>query len=129
MRTNALSTAGRVAVASLAFAATAIAFQRLTGVGVQFPTVPPGLILLLVAIAAHLLIPRWWAPAVGTAISLLLAVGGVVAPEAREAIGEPGEVYVFLGTLAVFVGAAVATVAGAITVAENRSSGRGRTAH
>lgn len=129
MRTNALSTAGRVAVASLAFAATAIAFQRLTGVGVQFPAVPPGLVLLLGAIAAHLLIPRWWAAAVGAAISLLLTVGGVLAPEAREAIGEPGEVDVFVGTLAVFVGAAVATVAGAITVVENRRSRRGRTAH
>ena len=128
MRTNALSTAGRVAVLSLAFAATAIAFQRLTGVGAQFPTVPPGLILLLVAIAAHLLIPRWWAPVVGTAIPLTIAVGGVIAPEAREAIGEPGEVDVFLGTLAVFAGAAVAAVAGAIAVVENRPW-RGRTAH
>jgi hypothetical protein len=118
MRTNALSTAGRVAVASLAFASTAIAFQRLTGVGAQFPTVPPGLILLLVAIAAHLLIPRWWAAAVGTAIPLMIAVGGVVAPEAREAISDPGDVDAFVGTLAVFAGAAVAAVAGAITVVE-----------
>lgn len=117
MRTNALSTASRVAVASLAFASTAIAFQRLTGVGAQFPTVPPGLILLLVAIAAHLLIPRWWAAAVGTAIPLMIAVGGVVAPEAREAIGDPGDVDAFVGTLAVFAGAAAA-VAGAITVVE-----------
>ncbi len=129
MRINALSTAGRVAVASLAFAATAIAFQRLTGVGAQFPTVPPGLILLLGAIAAHLLIPRWWAPVVGTAIPLMIAVGGFIAPEAREAIGEPGEVDVFLGTLAVLAGAAAAAVAGAIAVVENRPSGRGRTAH
>lgn len=96
--------------------------------GAQFPTVPPRLVLLLVAIAAHPLIPRWWAPVVGTAIPLMIAVGGVIAPEAREAIGEPGEVDVLVGTLAV-VGAAVAAVAGAITVAENRPSGRGRTAH
>jgi len=128
MQINTLSTAGRVAVGSLTFAA-AVLLQRVTGVGVEFPPVPPGLILLLVAIAAHLLIPRWWAPVVGTAIPLMIAVGGFIAPEAREAIGEPGEVDVFLGTLAVLVGAVVAAVAGAITVVENRPSGRGRTAH
>ncbi len=80
MQINTLSTAGRVAVGSLTFAAAAVLLQRVTGVGVEFPPVPPGLILLLVAIAAHLLIPRWWAPVVGTAIPLMIAVGGVVAP-------------------------------------------------
>ncbi len=60
---------------------------------------------------------------------LMIAVGGFIAPEAREAIGEPGEVDVFLGTLAVLAGAAAAAVAGAIAVVENRPSGCGRTTH
>lgn len=121
-----LSTAGRVMVGGLAVAAASIFVQAVTGIGADFPTIPPGLVLLLVAIAVVVAVPRWWAPALGALPPLVLVVGAFLAPEAAEQLGDPGQAGAFVGTLVTLLGAAVAVVAGAAAVIENRRDRSGR---
>jgi hypothetical protein len=121
-RSRSLSAAGKLTVAGLVVAAAGIVIQIASGA--EYPTVPPGLIILLVA--AGLVAPgaRWrWTPLVGVVVALFLLVGGALAPQAREQLGDPGAVGVFVGTVIQLLALVVALIAG---VAATRQSYRTR---
>lgn len=51
---------------------------------------------------------------------LVIVVGAVVAPDARQQLGDPGELDVFVGTLVVLLGTATGVVAGIVATIQNR---------
>jgi hypothetical protein len=110
-RSRSLSAAGRLTVAGLVAAAAGIVIQIASGA--EYPTVPPGLIILLVAAGLVALGARWrWTPLVGVVVALFLLVGGALAPQAREQLGDPGAVGVFVGTAIQLLALVVALIAG-----------------
>jgi hypothetical protein len=121
-RSRSLSAAGKLTVAGLVAAAAGIVIQIASGA--EYPTVPPGLIILLVAAGLVALGARWrWTPLVGVVVALFLLVGGALAPQARDQLGDPGAVGVFVGTVIQLLALVVALIAG---VAATRQSYRTR---
>jgi hypothetical protein len=121
-RSRSLSAAGKLTVAGLVAAAAGIVIQIASGA--EYPTVPPGLIILLVAAGLVALGARWrWTPLVGVVVALFLLVGGALAPQARDQLGDPGAVGVFVGTVIQLLALVVALIAG---VAAARQSYRTR---
>jgi hypothetical protein len=112
-RPRTLSAAGKLNVAGLVAAAAGIVIQIASGA--DYPTVPPGLIILLAAAGLVALGARWrWTTIVGVAVPTFLLVGGAIAQQARDQLGDPGQVGVFLGTVVQLLAMAVALVAGLV---------------
>ena len=126
-RSRSLSAAGRLTVAGLVAAAAGIVIQIASGA--EYPTVPPGLLILLVAAGLVALGARWrWTPLVGVVVALFLLVGGVLAPQAREQLGDPGAVGVFVGTVIQLLALVVALISGVAAARQGyrtRPSNRG----
>ena len=104
---NALSLNGKVTVAALLLAAAGFVIQIVSGVDV--PTVPPGLIILLVA-AALVAFGLWrWTP----------VVGGFFASGSVGSLLEPSQLGVFVGAWVQFLAVIVAVVAGTAATIQN----------
>jgi hypothetical protein len=109
-RPGRLSPAASLTVASLVVAAAGIVIQ--TASGADYPTIPPGLLILLAAAGLVALATRWhWTMIVGVIVSLFLLVGGALAPQARDQLGDPTQVGVFIGTVIQLLALVVALVA------------------
>jgi hypothetical protein len=111
-------------VVGLMVAAAGIMIQY--GSGVDYPTIPPGAIILLAAAAVVAFGPWRWSPFVGLVAALFLSIGGAIATIAgngfSETLGDPGEIGGFAGAVVQIVGLAIALPAG--IVAARRSSRR-----
>jgi hypothetical protein len=122
-RPRMLSAAGKLNVAGLVAAALGIVIQIASGA--DYPTIPPGPIVLLVAAGLVALGARWrWTTIVGVVVPTYLLVGGVLAPQARDQLGDPGQVGVFTGTVVQLLALVIALAAG---VAAARQSYQGQT--
>jgi hypothetical protein len=120
-----LSLAGKLTVTGLTVAAAGIVIQIASGA--EYPTVPPGLIILLVAAGVVALGSRWrWTSLVGVIVALFLLVGGALAPQARDQLGDPTQVGVFVGTVIQLLALAIALIAG-VVAARQRYRTRPRT--
>lgn len=109
-RPRRLSPAASLSVAGLVVAAAGIVIQIASGA--DYPTIPPGLLILLAAAGLVALATRWrWTMIVGVIVSLFLLVGGALAPQAREQLGDPTQVGVFIGTVIQLLALVVALVA------------------
>jgi hypothetical protein len=118
-----LSPAASLTVAGLVVAAAGIVIQIASGA--DYPTIPPGLLILLAAAGLVALATRWrWTMIVGVIVSLFLLVGGALAPQAREQLGDPTQVGVFIGTVIQLLALVVALV---VSVAATRQSYRTQT--
>ncbi len=113
---NSLSLNGKVTVAALLVAAVGIVIQYVSGV--DFPTVPPGLIILLVAAALITFGPWRWPPIVGIVVGLFFLVG-FFASGAVGSLLEPSQLGVFVGAWVQFLAVIVAVVAGAVATVQN----------
>ncbi len=110
-RSRNLTPATGLTVAGLALAAAGIVIQIASGA--EYPTIPPGLLILLAAAGLVALATRWrWTTIVGVIVSLFLLVGGVLAPQAREQLSDPTQVGIFIGTVIQLLALVVALVAG-----------------
>jgi len=111
-------------VVGLVVAAAGIMIQYASGV--DYPTIPPGPIILLAAAAVVAFGPWSWAVRVGLGTALFLSIGGAIATIAgngfSETLGDPGEVGAFAGAVIQILGLAIALPAGII--AAKRSSRR-----
>ena len=117
-RPRRLSAAGKLTVAGLVTAAAGIVLQIASGA--EYPTVPPGLIILLAAAGLVALATRWrWTIIVGVIVSLLLLVGGALAPQARDQLGDPRQLGVFIGTVLQLLALLIALVAGLVATRQS----------
>jgi hypothetical protein len=111
-----LTRASQLTVAALLVAAAGFVIQIVSGVDV--PTVPPGLVILLVAAALVAFAPWRWMPVVGVVVGLFLLVG-FFASGAVVSLLEPSQLGVFLGAWIQFLAVTVAVVIGIVAVSQN----------
>jgi hypothetical protein len=94
--------------------------------GINYPTIPPGPVILLAAAAVVAFGPWRWSPIVGLIAAIFLSIGGAIATIAgngySETLGNPSEVGGFVGAAIQIAGLAIALPAG--IVATKRGSRR-----
>jgi hypothetical protein len=105
-----LSRPTRAEVTALVVVGVAIVVQIIAGA--NYPAVPPGLIIVLVAAALVLFLPWRWAPLIGVLVGGFLFVGGVKAAGSRYDLTHTGHPGVFVGTWIELLALAVAVIAG-----------------
>ena len=104
-----------VAAAALAVAGAGIIVQIIAGV--NYPAVPPGLIILLAAAAIVWFVPWQWTPMIGAVCGGFLVFGGFAAAQGRYDLSHPGtHPGAFAGTLLQMIAMAVAVVAGVLAL-------------
>jgi hypothetical protein len=109
-----LSRPARTEAAALAVAAASIIIQIIGGV--NYPAVPPGLIILLAA-ALVAFLPWRWAPVFGVLAGAFLVIGAIAAANARYDLTHPGHPGAFIGTWIQLIAVVVAVVAGVMALA------------
>jgi hypothetical protein len=118
-----LSPAARLNVAGLVVAAAGIMIQYFSGV--DYPTIPPGPIILLAAAAVVAFGPWRWSTVVGLVTAAFVSIGGAIATIVGNGftpqLSDPGAFGGFAGTVVQILGLAIALPAG--IVAARRSGG------
>jgi len=112
MTTHTRSPAVKLTVAALLVASVGIVVQMLSGH--DYPTVPPGLVMLVVPAVLVWFVPWRWMPILGAVASLFQVIGLFAAGEAdrllgTESIGDTAGLWLQL--LAVVVGAVAGVAA------------------
>jgi hypothetical protein len=116
---SSLPTASKLTVAALLVAAAGFVIQIVSGVDV--PTIPPGLVIMLVAAGLVAFLPWRWIPVVGAAVGLFLLVG-FFASGAVGSLLDPSRLGVFIGAWIQFLAVIVAVVAGIVAALQNYRS-------
>jgi hypothetical protein len=110
-----------LSVVGLVVAAAGIMIQYVSGV--DYPTVPPGAIILLAAAAVVAFGPWRWSPFAGLVAAVFLSIGGAIATIAgngfSETLGDPGKVSGFAGAMIQIAGLAIALAAGIVAAKRN----------
>jgi hypothetical protein len=114
------STATKVNAFAMIVAIVAIVWQ--IAAGVDYPPVPPGIIILAVGAAVVLFVRAPWARIVGIAVPLFLAIGATVATivDDDNALRHVDDASAFAATVLQLVAVAVALVAGVVSFREQR---------
>jgi hypothetical protein len=119
---EARSALAKLNVAGLVVAAAGIMVQYVSGE--DFPTVPPGPIILLGAAAVAAFASWRRADWVGLVAAAFISIGGVTATIAgsgfNETLGDPDEIGGFVGALIQVAGLVIALPAGIAAVRERR---------
>jgi hypothetical protein len=110
-----LSQPARTEAAALIVAAVGIVVQIIGGV--NYPAVPPGLIILLAAAALVAFLPWRWAPVFGVAGAAFLLFGAAAAASSRNHLSHPGHPGAFIGSWIQLAAVVVAVAAGIVALA------------
>ena len=113
---SSLSSSGKLTVAALLVAAFGFAIQIFSGV--EVPTVPLGLVILLVAAGLVALSPWRWAPAIGIVVGLFMFVG-FFASGAVSNLSDPSRFGVLVGAWIQFLAVIAVIVAGGVATTRN----------
>ena len=113
---SSLSSSGKLTVAALLVAAFGFAIQIFSGV--EVPTVPLGLVILLVAAGLVALSPWRWAPAIGIVVGLFVFVG-FFASGAVSNLFDPSRFGVLVGAWIQFLAVIAVIVAGGVATTRN----------
>ncbi len=113
---SSLSSSGKVTVAALLVAAFGFAIQIFSGV--EVPTVPLGLVILLVAAGLVALSPWRWVPAIGIVVGLFVFVG-FFASGAVSNLFDPSRFGVLVGAWIQFLAVIAVIVAGGVATTRN----------
>jgi hypothetical protein len=106
---------------AMVVAVAAIVWQ--IAAGVDYPTVPPGPIVLGVAAAIVVFVRARWARVVGIVVPLFLLVGGTIASIADDAnaLRHPADASPFVATVVQLAAIGIALVAGVVAFRDRRS--------
>jgi len=122
------SAAVRLLVVGLVVAAAGMLVQYASGV--DYPTIPPGPIIALVAAAVVAFGPWRRAPVVGLVAAVFISLGGVIATIAGNGftpqLSDPGAVGGFVGTLVQIAGLVIALATGVVAVRPSVGSRAGK---
>ena len=113
---SSLSSSGKLTVAALLVAAFGFAIQIFSGV--EVPTGPLGLVILLVAAGLVALSPWRWAPAIGIVVGLFMFVG-FFASGAVSNLSDPSRFGVLVGAWIQFLAVIAVIVAGSVATTRN----------
>lgn len=117
MQFNQRSSMTKLTVGALLTAAVGVFLQYLSGVG-DFPTIPPGPVVLTVLAAIVAFMPWRWTPILGTLMGISLIFGFFQ----NESVGRFSDLTPLLGFLGLWiqvVGVIVAIVAGVLATVRN----------
>jgi hypothetical protein len=115
-RPSSLSSASKLTVAALLVAALGFAIQIISGIDV--PTVPPGLVILVAAATVVALLPWRWVPVAGAFAGLFLFVG-FFASGALGNLLDPSRFGVLVGAWIQFLALIVAVAGGLVATIQN----------
>ena len=120
MKPRTVTPAGKLTVIGLASAAAGIWIQALSGVP-EYPTIPPGpIILVAVALVIAAGSRYWrWLPVLGTFLSALITVGAFVRPGTANRLSDPAMVGAFAGTLIQMLALIITIPAGVVATVRN----------
>ena len=113
---NSLSSSSKVTVAALLVAAAGFVIQIVSGVDV--PTVPPGLVILLVAAGLIAFVPWRWIPVLGVPVGLFFLIGFFGSGAVGNLL-DPSRLGVFVGAWVQFLAAIVVIVASTVATIQN----------
>ncbi len=113
---NSLSSSSKVTVAPLLVAAAGFVIQIVSGVDV--PTVPPGLVILLVAAGLIAFVPWRWIPVLGVPVGLFFLIGFFGSGAVGNLL-DPSRLGVFVGACVQFLAAIVVIVASTVATIQN----------
>ncbi len=111
--------ASQLTVAALLVAAAGFLIQIVSGVDV--PTIPPGLVIMLVAAALVAFGPWRWTPVVVVVVGLFLLVGFFASGSVGSLLA-PDQSGVFVGAWVQFLAVIVTVVAGIVAAVQNYRS-------
>lgn len=121
--TRTFSSAARIHVAALVVAS--VGFLVLLAAGVpELQPFPPGVVVLLGAALATVLLPRWrWVPLIGAGLGLVICFGAFfIYAGTVERLMNPSEIVLFGGTALQMGGVIVGVLAGVTAALRGRSS-------
>ena len=110
------SPAGKATVAALLVAALGFVVQIVSGL--EVPTIPPGLVILLAAAALVAAVTWRWIPLVGAVVGLFLLFG-FFASGAVGVLLAPDRLGVLVGAWVQFLAVIAAIVAGVVATVQN----------
>jgi hypothetical protein len=113
---NSLFSSGKLTVAALLVAAVGLVIQIVSGV--DFPTIPPGLVILLMVAGVVAFGPWRWTPAIGAALGLFLLIGFFASGSVGSLL-EPSQFGVSVGAWVQFLAVNVAVVAGIVATIQS----------
>jgi prepilin signal peptidase PulO-like enzyme (type II secretory pathway) len=119
-RRSSSSSSGKPTVVALLVTAAGIVIQIFSGI--DFPTVPPGLVIVLVAAGLIAFGPWWWTPVVGAILGVWLLVGFSLSGEAGRLV-DPSGLGGFVGLWIQLVAVIVAIATGIVATARNLRAG------
>lgn len=108
--------------AGLLLAAAGIGIQIVGGV--DYPVVPPGLLILIGTGVLVVVGRRRWTRVVGLIVPAFILVGGFVTGDIRRLVTDPGATGAFVGIIVQLVGLMVAMVAAAVSLVGGAASSR-----
>ncbi len=111
-----LSLAGKLTVAALLVAVAGIVIQIVSGI--DYPMVPPGIVILLVAAGVVAFGPWRWAPVAGVVVGLFLLVGFFASGAAARPL-DPSQLGGFVGTWVQYLAVIVAVIVGTTATIQN----------
>ena len=109
MSISSLSDMAKLNVTGLLVAAVGIVIQIIGGI--DYPVVPPGLVILVVTVGLVAFAQRWWVSIVASIVPLFLLVAGPIAI-ANEDEPHRTDVVALAGTVVQAIGVVVALIAG-----------------
>ncbi|MFD4527878.1 hypothetical protein ACFWP7_28895 [Streptomyces sp. NPDC058470] len=118
-----MTMARKLTIGGLTIAAAGIVVQILGGA--DYPTVPPGALLLLAA-AGFFALRNRWTPLIGVLIPVFIAIGAVATPNMGDQLGDTSEALTFAGTVIQLVGLAVGLICGLTVAAQSLRKGQHR---
>lgn len=115
---NPMTTPGRINVAALVVAAVGT-LVLYASVPDDFPPIPPGPIILLVAAAVVTFAPGRLTPAIRVIAPLFMFIGGIVTGAIPDILTDPDNVGSFVGSVIQMLGLLTAMVSGTLAMLTN----------
>lgn len=108
-----MSTPRRINIGALLAAAAAVFIIFLSAPDL-FPSVPPGVFILIAAAAIVAFVPGHWTPVVGVLIPLMITIGGIASGNTIDILNGEHNIGAILGTVIQYPALITAIAAGVI---------------
>lgn len=113
-----ISPSSSVKLTSVALLIASLGFAIQIAFGVAVPTIPPGLVIMLVPAALIAFLRQPWTPGIGVVAGLFLLVGFFASGAIIHLIA-PTQLGILVGSWIQFIGLLITVIAGSIAIVQN----------